>query len=558
MFVRNDDPAQRWKRKYYDSLDELERKERRWGEAESLLYAGIGRLALAAYGFDSNLDPHLDGLRDAVRARKDVDEITALVTRVQETALEVPGGGSRSSAASPSGAPSDEPSDESGGSLWSLLSGRSRRSDGDEPDETAHLAYLLAHLKLPSPLANELDGLSDRLDAGETRAVVEDLVRLIGRVTSGPDPVDRSPSSPAEHSAESADGTPAPSQPLHETLRRLVELLELPTFLETAVEEVKSRLRVEVPAAEVRDVLAAIAGLVRETRRQTVRERLEMQVWLRDLTDRLQTLDRLVEAGRAATDTHLDSAQSLQRTVDEEVGGLRGAVEHAVDVETLKEQVSERLEQITARVDEFIVVEQRRVHEVEEQAAQLDAELRGVQAETSKLRTKLQKEHERDLRDDVTGVPSRAAFEEHVGTEYKRWKRYRGPLSVVLLDIDRFASINEKYGHQAGDRLLRATAELFARNKRDTDLLARYEGARFVMLMPGTPLKGALKGADKLRGLLEDTKFRYRGNPVPITISCGVAEFREGDTPKGVIVRADSAVCAAKRAGRNRCVREPD
>jgi diguanylate cyclase len=102
--------------------------------------------------------------------------------------------------------------------------------------------------------------------------------------------------------------------------------------------------------------------------------------------------------------------------------------------------------------------------------------------------------------------------------------------------------------------LLRGVADLLGRHKRAEDFLARLGGEEFVLLLPMTPLEAAVAVAEKLRSTIEATAFRHHGEPVSVTISSGLTEFRAGDTPTTVYERADRAMYQAKEQGRNRCV----
>jgi diguanylate cyclase len=156
--------------------------------------------------------------------------------------------------------------------------------------------------------------------------------------------------------------------------------------------------------------------------------------------------------------------------------------------------------------------------------------------------------------DSLTNVHSRYAYENRLAQEFQRWQRHTQPLSFSIWDIDLFKRINDSFGHEAGDRLLRGVADLFARNKRTEDFLARIGGEEFVLLLPMTTLEAAAAVAEKLRSAVEAAAFRHHGEPVKVTISAGITDFRAGDTPTSVYERADRALYQAKQQGRNRCV----
>jgi diguanylate cyclase len=178
---------------------------------------------------------------------------------------------------------------------------------------------------------------------------------------------------------------------------------------------------------------------------------------------------------------------------------------------------------------------------------------RGVQQESDILRRRLQEERNLALVDTLTGISNRLAYNERLQLEVARWRRYQSPLVLSLWDIDRFKNVNDEYGHQAGDKALKLIARLLRDHVRETDFVARYGGEEFVLLLPETQLDNALLVAELMRKRVESCGFHFHGAPVPITISCGLSQFREGDSPEQAFARADAALYRAKAQGRNRC-----
>ena len=157
--------------------------------------------------------------------------------------------------------------------------------------------------------------------------------------------------------------------------------------------------------------------------------------------------------------------------------------------------------------------------------------------------------------DALTGLLNRRAFLESTNREVARAKRYNDPLSVVLLDVDHFKLINDKRGHAAGDMVLSAMGSLLNRALRTCDILARWGGEEFVLVLPSTSLEGAEQVAERVRELLEGAQIRDgNGDTIPVTGSLGVATYIVGETLEQVIDRADRAMYRAKSGGRNRVV----
>ena len=137
---------------------------------------------------------------------------------------------------------------------------------------------------------------------------------------------------------------------------------------------------------------------------------------------------------------------------------------------------------------------------------------------------------------------------------YARWERYHENLLLIIWDIDFFKKVNDTYGHQGGDEVLKMVAQLLRQQLRKPDFIARFGGEEFVSLLPNTSLGAGFKVADKMRNAVQDLEFTYKDNVIPITISCGISLFGTGDKPGDVFERADKALYQAKEQGRNRCV----
>ena len=176
------------------------------------------------------------------------------------------------------------------------------------------------------------------------------------------------------------------------------------------------------------------------------------------------------------------------------------------------------------------------------------------------LETKLE-EANRQLRvlareDALTGLANRRRFDEALGEEYRRAMRVGTPLSIVMLDVDRFKSFNDTYGHPSGDGCLQALAGVISHlSRRPADLPARYGGEEFVVLLPDTDAEGALALAESIRSAMHDLAIPHAGSDCGfVTVSVGVAVMLPFVSPAGpaaLVEAADAALYEAKRAGRN-------
>jgi diguanylate cyclase (GGDEF)-like protein len=145
--------------------------------------------------------------------------------------------------------------------------------------------------------------------------------------------------------------------------------------------------------------------------------------------------------------------------------------------------------------------------------------------------------------DPLTGVSNRRALDESLNNLFAMKSRYQTSFSLIICDIDHFKQVNDKHGHVYGDNVLREVAQHLDDCVRETDLVARFGGEEFVLVLPQTDLGGACILADRVRHLISEK--------MAVTISGGVACVKEGDTPGSLLSRADAALYSAKSGGRN-------
>ncbi|MAC99363.1 MAG: diguanylate cyclase [Pseudomonadales bacterium] len=176
----------------------------------------------------------------------------------------------------------------------------------------------------------------------------------------------------------------------------------------------------------------------------------------------------------------------------------------------------------------------------------------GVAVNKRQLESANTKLQELALRDGLTGLLNRRYWESCLEREFARHQRYDNPVSLVIFDIDHFKRVNDTYGHQTGDEVIRETARITSQLVRETDFAGRYGDEEFVVLLPGTTLDGAAQFAERLRSSIERQQLDYQGSPLTFTISLGVATLT--DDMAGYLTlleRADKALYQSKEGGRN-------
>ncbi|MDO8478558.1 MAG: GGDEF domain-containing protein [Candidatus Rokubacteria bacterium] len=188
---------------------------------------------------------------------------------------------------------------------------------------------------------------------------------------------------------------------------------------------------------------------------------------------------------------------------------------------------------------------------IEQQAAALDRYATRLDNAYQELESTNARLKEFSFKDEVTGLYNRRFFSIRLEEEVSRYRRFNHPVSVVLLDLDAFKSVNDELGHAAGDETLRGMAEILLRHSRGINVICRYGGDEFAVLLVETSKAGARLYADRIRYVLSSHQFAHRRR---VTASFGIASLPEDVAPTAddLIQAADEALYAAKRAGKNR------
>ena len=184
----------------------------------------------------------------------------------------------------------------------------------------------------------------------------------------------------------------------------------------------------------------------------------------------------------------------------------------------------------------------------------LQSELAAREKELAFMNDRLR---EISMTDGLTGVENRRSLEERLHDMWQHSLRLHEPIALVICDIDKFKSVNDQYGHQAGDSVLKEFAQLLKNEAREIDRVGRYGGEEFLLILPGTVLDAAVTFAERLREKVAGHTFSYTGGTLCRTMSCGVAgtPHPRVKDQEGLLRAADDALYVAKETGRNRVVR---
>jgi diguanylate cyclase len=334
----------------------------------------------------------------------------------------------------------------------------------------------------------------------------------------------------------------------------VLDRLALLPELKPVVGELRSRRHDHLGIHELADLLERVTRFATELRTQVQKEKLELQNIVQQLATRLEEISQNISGELAERNAGQEDCEQLNLRVTDEVKQLRLTAEGTSDIATLRQHLSARLDAISSHLTDFRIREETRVRTYRDRVTRMRTRIALLERESRSLHESLREEQRMAMIDALTGIPNRAAYDDRIEQEHKRWKRFARPVSILAWDIDRFKTINDAYGHKAGDKVLRVIGQHLARHVRDTDFVGRYGGEEFVMLLVGTDPGEARVVAEKIRLEISQLGFHFHDRPVSITASCGIAGFQDDDTPDAAFDRADKALYQAKEAGRNCCI----
>ncbi|MED5606418.1 GGDEF domain-containing protein [Pseudomonas sp. JH-2] len=333
------------------------------------------------------------------------------------------------------------------------------------------------------------------------------------------------------------------------SLLNLLDQLQLPAAYRPQAQALRERINGSLNWYELVPVLDDLAVLVLALNDSG---QAAFEGYLHQLNDRLSTFLDSLGAVQQGQDAVSDSARRLDDDLRDQVSGLQSSVQQATDLDSLKRSVEGRLEGLLGSIERHRQEREAREREAGERLQALVARVSSMEEEARTFQASIEDQRQKALTDPLTGLPNRAALSERLELEVARVQRFGGELLLAVLDVDHFKRINDDYGHLAGDKVLKIIAGELAKRLRKTDFIARFGGEEFVVLLPSTPLDGGRQLLEALRTAVERIPFHFKGEPLVITCSAGLTQFRTGERNEVAFERADQALYRAKRGGRNR------
>lgn len=539
-----------WREKYLDLLDEHEALEHRSSDQQYLLTRALVRVSISADGQDLALDAALERLRDHLR-RGEVANLPALLERVDSALLAFEEQRNNHWKAIAAGF-NDAIKPLQTLSLSRSVNDRLEQFSAQIPEDVKKFHAYPSLLKALSLIYDEVVEQLRTPDTGLLgkifgRTAPTDSRRhdnVLDVAAVGTDlPVDASPAMEPDNAALVL------VESIHQILARLLDTLYIPDNLQPRSQALRQRLNAQVSEDTLLATLETTGQLLSEA---SLAANQAFTSYLTSVNQELSDIYRVI-GGEAERQQSLEAAaQQWQETMLSDMSDLEKNSQDASDLNQLKSLVNSRLGNIREALKNYQQSEQQQ-KKMSGQLQELAKRIRAMEVEAERNRTALEKHRHKALHDPLTGLPNREAYNERISNEYQRWLRYRHPLTVAICDLDHFKQINDNFGHQAGDRVLRFISRSIAKRLREIDFFARVGGEEFVFIMPDTTRDQAFVVLEKIRASIAATAFNYKNKPMPITLSIGITQLIEGDRTETAVERADAALYQAKNAGRNRC-----
>jgi diguanylate cyclase len=535
-------------------------------ELVRLLCRALSRLAVAAHGVDRRLDERLVDLRQLLR--RDIDDLprlAALVDAIDAQIKHVDDDRDRQADVLQQSLQklieqllATKPSTDIGSELKAQLKQLKRDlPDGEHQRLLTRLpilqARVMAELSGDTSRGGLLSRWFSRAEPSVVVAAADDGVAAELEYEVSAIPAATPVEAVAVAAAEVAAGEPPfarISTAVCDVLSELLQQIDPPPTASDDYRHAREQIAKGLNWYELVSTLEQISLIVLAA---LERDHGEFQQFLEGINKRLEDAHGVIESSRASQSQREQDDAKLNDTVRFEVAEIQVSVQQATQLDSLKTAIASRLDSVVGALDQHKDSEQKRQHELEQQLVALTERLREMESQSNAIEQRLLEQQRLALLDMLTQLPNRQAYEQRLQQEYERWKRYGRPLTLAVCDIDHFKSINDNFGHLAGDKVLRIIAKTLAKRLRKTDFIARFGGEEFVVLLPETDQQAALQAIETIREAVANCPFHFREKPLSITLSAGIAVFSGNATPEQVFERADTALYQAKQNGRNRC-----
>ncbi len=333
---------------------------------------------------------------------------------------------------------------------------------------------------------------------------------------------------------------------LRQALERVVNHLQLPenSVFSMRVHKLGRKLAQSMTLHELDRVENQVQELLRDFRDEISKEQQKLTELLYEVALDLVETEREYISNLVRENEHLEGGKFFAEEVDRNVTDIEASIWQEDGFGKLRELVRDRIRSVRQAIMDRRMKEEELAREFQEKMSVL----RGQMEVSNKELIDIQRKAEED---PLTGLLNRRALNRRLKTLLDEVERTGPNGACIMMDIDWFKKVNDRYGHLNGDKVLTAIGACLKSNLKPKDAACRYGGEEFSILLPEANLEEAFRIADHLREKVKKLEFVYKGEKIPVTISGGITDFRKGDTAEEVLQRADKALYEAKREGRD-------
>lgn len=337
------------------------------------------------------------------------------------------------------------------------------------------------------------------------------------------------------------------------TLAGLLTNIALPEDYEEQTLDLKQALTGNQDLNQLPGLLDEVINLIMVAVGKTQED---LTSYLSQLNKQLASINASIVSNYKVQRSISTNRKSFNDELQQHVEDTHSDVRNATNLEALKTLINSRMSTISQTMARY----QTQMAEQEKNAAQsislLKSKVNRMEKDASSLRNDMQQKIAQAMSDALTGLPNRAAYQEAIFPLLTSSAKNKQPLCMAICDIDHFKSINDTWGHLAGDRVLKLVPRQMQNALSNEHLLFRYGGEEFVILFPMATLENATTACENIRIAIENTPFNMSGEPVSITISIGLSLFNGKEGHDELFARADKNLYQAKGSGRNRVIRD--
>ncbi len=289
----------------------------------------------------------------------------------------------------------------------------------------------------------------------------------------------------------------------------------------------------------------------------------ELEEFMRQTINYLQNTEEHVATELTLHQTKFNEDREFEKSISVNMTMIKDEFDSSPvlvtdNLKSLKAAVFNKIENINKGIDKKREQDILQLKQTEKTLEDMGNRINGIKKEAEDIKKKAEQLEMESLRDKLTGLYNRKAYDQKIVETLAHLNRYEVPSALMFCDIDFFKKINDTFGHKVGDLALKKLAFFLKEKLRVNDFIARYGGEEFAIILPHTSLDDALQAGESLRSYIDNASFSYKNRSIPLTISIGVSSFNSDDTEDSVMERADSALYLAKNSGRNAVRTEAD